>query len=240
MPACDVLESCFRMTSALKASLHGQHNMSTALNSPEPETDVDDRDLSVIDSAEDLSAIVGRNLRRLRTKRGHSLERLAKLSGVSRAMLGQIETAKSVPSISVLWKIAQALQVPFATLMATEEAPGPVLLKKEQAKVLESSEGKFSSRALFPFDEERKVEFYELRIHALHTEVAEGHAAGTFENLFVSKGLVEIGIENEAPQIVREGDAVLFKADVNHYYKNLGNTEAVLYLVMTYAEVING
>lgn len=184
--------------------------------------------------------IVGRNLRRLRTKRGHSLERLAKLSGVSRAMLGQIETAKSVPSISVLWKIAHALQVPFATLMATAEASGPVLLKKENAKILESSDGKFSSRALFPFDEERRVEFYELKILPFHTEEAEPHAAGTCENLFVAKGVIEIALKNEAAHVLREGDAILFKADVHHHYRNLGNTEAVLYLVMTYAEKIKG
>lgn len=193
------------------------------------------------DSAtEELSMIVGRNLRRLRTKRGLSLERLAKLSGVSRAMLGQIETAKSVPSINVLWKISSALQVPFATLIAVAGTSGPVLLKKESSKILESSDGRFSSRALFPFDEERKVEFYELRIASAHTEAAEPHAAGTYENLFVSKGTVEIGLENEPAQVLREGDAILFRADVVHHYKNLGKDEAVLYLVMTYAETING
>lgn len=41
----------------------------------------------------DVPAIVGSNLRRLRKAQGFSLERLAELSGVSRAMLGQIETA---------------------------------------------------------------------------------------------------------------------------------------------------
>jgi len=192
------------------------------------------------DPGQELSLIVGRNLRRLRTKRGHSLERLAKLSGVSRAMLGQVETGKSVPSISILWKISSALQVPFATLMAVSETSGPVLLKKEDAKILESSDGKFSSRALFPFDEERRVEFYELKIHPLHTEDADPHAAGTYENIFVAKGLVEIGIEGEAPQILRQGDALLFKADVRHHYRNLSESETVLYLVMTYAETISG
>jgi Helix-turn-helix domain len=45
----------------------------------------------VDDGSAELSSILGRNLRRLRTQRGHSLERLARLSGVSRAMLGQID-----------------------------------------------------------------------------------------------------------------------------------------------------
>ena len=57
----------------------------------------------------DLAPVVGGNLRRLRTRRGLSLERLAQISGVSRAMLGQIELGQSAPTINVLWKIARAL-----------------------------------------------------------------------------------------------------------------------------------
>jgi DNA-binding XRE family transcriptional regulator len=59
--------------------------------------------------ATDLAPVVGGNLRRLRTRRGLSLERLAQISGVSRAMLGQIELGQSAPTINVLWKIARAL-----------------------------------------------------------------------------------------------------------------------------------
>ncbi|MDZ4082973.1 MAG: XRE family transcriptional regulator [Bdellovibrionales bacterium] len=189
-------------------------------------------------SADEISYLLGRNLRRLRTKRGHSMDRLAKLSGVSRAMLGQIETGKSVPSISILWKIAGALNVPFTSLISDGGSRTTVFLKKKDAKTLESSDGKFSSRALFPFDEERKVEFYELRIQPKHTEPADAHSAGTFENLFVASGSVEISVENEKPYLLEAGDAILFKADVRHHYRNLGSSEAILYLVMTYAETI--
>ena len=143
----------------------------------------------------DLPVIVGKNLRRLRTRRGHSLERLARLSGVSRAMLGQIETGKSVPTISLLWKVATALDVPFATLIAAQELLGTVVLPRERAKVLSSSDGQFTSRALFPFDSERRVEFYELRLAPHHRENAEPHAvkcngeiSGAEENL--ARGLV--------------------------------------------------
>ena len=77
-----------------------------------------------IDPVIDLPVIVGRNLRRLRLRQGHSLERLAKHSGVSRAMLGQIETGKSAPTIGLLWKVATALGVPFASLIAADETRG--------------------------------------------------------------------------------------------------------------------
>ncbi len=190
------------------------------------------------DPALALAATVGRNLRRLRTRRGHSLERLAKLSGVSRAMLGQIELGRSVPTISLLWRVATALEVPFATLTASQEARGTVVLRQERAKLLGSSDGRFTSRALFPFDGERKVEFYELRLAGRHTEEAEAHASGTVENLIVAQGSVQISIGNEPAQTLGEGDAILFEADVPHAYRNLGTTEAVLYLVMTYVESV--
>lgn len=183
----------------------------------------------------DLPIVLGRNLRRLRTSQGHSLERLAKQSGVSRAMLGQIETGKSVPTIALLWKVANALHVPFANLLQTEAARGPVVLRRGDAKLLSSSQGQFTSRALFPFDGSRQVEFYELKIGPLHREAAEPHAAGTRENLFVAKGAVEITVGLEKPQTLMEGDAILFEADVPHIYRNLVASEATLYLVMTYA-----
>jgi transcriptional regulator with XRE-family HTH domain len=195
------------------------------------ESPTQDTDLSV-----DLPAIVGRNLRRLRTRRGHSLERLAKQSGVSRAMLGQIETGKSAPTIGLLWKVASALNVPFANLLQTDVPRGAVVLRRTDAKILASSQGQFTSRALFPFESDRRVEFYELRIGPLHREAAEPHAPGTRENLFVSKGIIEITAGAEKPLTLAEGDATLFEADVPHVYKNLTADEAVLYLVMTYAE----
>src|SRR4051812_8949451 len=44
------------------------------------------------DPTADLPSVLGKNLKRQRTRRGYSLERLAALSGVSRAMIGQIES----------------------------------------------------------------------------------------------------------------------------------------------------
>ena len=184
----------------------------------------------------ELSSLVGQNLRRLRRRQGLSLERLAQASGVSRAMLGQIENAKSVPTIGLLWKVANALELPFAQLLSLPGDHGPVVLRRQQAKLLYSSDGAFISRALFPFEGQRKAEFYELRIGAGHHEAVDAHRLGTRENLIVTQGSVEIGIGDEKPVTLAAGDALLFEADVPHSYRNLTNSEAVLYLVMTYTD----
>src|SRR3954470_10875681 len=100
----------------------------------------------------DLTPIVGANLKRLRVKRGLSLERLAKASGVSRAMLGQIELGQSAPTINIVWKIARSLAVPFSALISHRTRPRAAVLEAQHAKVLSSADGSFISRALFPFD----------------------------------------------------------------------------------------
>jgi transcriptional regulator with XRE-family HTH domain len=190
------------------------------------------------DLVEEISALTGRNLRRLRTRRGFSLDRLAKISGVSRAMLGQIETGKSSPTISVLSKIAFALDVPCGSLIADREEASITPVPRAKSKILSSSEGKFQSRALFPFESDRRVEFYELRIAPHHTETADAHQHGTLENLVVAQGTVEIIAGKQPPHILGEGDAVLFHADVPHTYRNMSGIEAILYLVTTYLEEI--
>lgn len=189
------------------------------------------------DNHHDLSVALGHNLKRLRTRQGHSLERLAKLSGVSRAMLSQIETGKSAPTINVLWKISTALGVPFAALLDSQKVSGTVVLRRTDAKILASRDGKFTTRALFPFDGERQVEFYELRLSPLHTEKADAHAPGTIENLIVVKGELEIRA-GEEPVRLQAGDAIIFEADCPHSYRNLAEGDTVAYLVMTYVQPV--
>jgi transcriptional regulator with XRE-family HTH domain len=178
---------------------------------------------------------VGPNLRALRERRGLSLEKLAALTNVSRAMLGQIELGQSVPTIKTLWKIARALDVPFSTLLSPRNTSSTVVLPASRAKLLSSLDGSFTSRALFPLGTPRRVEFYELRLKPHGIENADPHAPGTVENLVVSSGKIEIHVGGEIHPL-DTGDAILFEADRPHDYVNKGSQEAVLYLVMTYAD----
>lgn len=187
----------------------------------------------------DLVPVLAANLRRLRVRRGLSLERLAKQSSVSRAMLSQIELGYSAPTINVMWRIASALSVPFSALLETESAKTTRVLPATRAKLLTSHDGAMVSRALFPFDAQRRTEFYQLELKPHAIERAQAHAPGTTENLVVAQGEVSIGVGDELATL-KEGDAIFFVADVDHSYQNLGDSRAVLYLVMAYAHEIGG
>jgi quercetin dioxygenase-like cupin family protein len=152
-------------------------------------------------------------------------------------MLGQIELGQSAPTINVLWKIARALDVTFSALISARRGGGTVVLRAADTKRLASHDGAFVSRALFPFDEPRRAEFYELRLAPHKRERADPHPAGTVENLVVHAGSATISVAGETHRL-EAGDSIVFEADVPHVYENDGPVEAVLYLVMTYAQEI--
>jgi transcriptional regulator with XRE-family HTH domain len=186
----------------------------------------------------DVLPAVAANLRRLRTRKGFSLERLARASGVSRAMLGQIELAQSAPTINLLWRIATALQIPFSALLGGDGESTTIVVRQQGGARLTSADGSFVSRPLFPFGRgPRRSEFYELTLAPGGREIATAHPPGTTENLVVTSGRAVIRVHGEE-HVLGKGDAVLFRADVEHSYDNPGHDGAVMYLVMTYAKEI--
>lgn len=190
--------------------------------------------LAPFDGTEDIAGIVGDNLRRLRTRNGLSLERLAKSSGVSRAMLSQIELGRSAPTVNVLWKIARALGVPFSAFTSARSGDGALVLRAHRARWLNSRSGRFAARALYPNEVPHRSEFYELRLAAQTVEEAEPHPPGTTENLVVAQGVLEVGIGGELHRL-NAGDALYFIADQPHVYRNPGQTETIAFLVMAHA-----
>jgi transcriptional regulator with XRE-family HTH domain len=181
-----------------------------------------------------LLPLVAKNLRRLRTHKGLSLERLARASGVSRAMLSQIELARSAPTINTVWRIASALGVPFGALLGASEDQQPTVLRSEGAARLSSADGSFVSRPLFPFGQgPRKGELYELRLAGNGREQAAAHPPGTQENLVVASGRLILEAAG-ARYTLETGDAIVFSADVTHGYINPDAVECVMYLMMLY------
>jgi|LauGreSBDMM110SN_4_FD.fasta_scaffold04966_4 transcriptional regulator with XRE-family HTH domain len=178
---------------------------------------------------------VKENLKIIRHTKGLSLDKLASKCGVSRAMLSQIEQGKSTPTISVLWKIANGLNVPFSDLIKEKDTEGIHVLKYEHTKVLYSNSKVFSSRALFPYSGTRKTEFYELILRPGGIEVADPHQTGTTENIIVVTGKLRLRVLERVIELEPK-DSVFFRADVPHEYSNPTDQETLMYLVMHYSE----
>ncbi|MHC8521501.1 helix-turn-helix domain-containing protein [Rossellomorea sp. H39__3] len=89
---------------------------------------------------------IGDNIRKIRKERGLSLDQVADRTGVSKAMIGQIERDDSNPTVATLWKIANGLKVSFSSLLEAPAADVAIIDYKDVEPVLEDGESMWSYR----------------------------------------------------------------------------------------------
>ena len=167
-------------------------------------------------------------LKAIRSERGWSLDRTAAQTGVSKAMLGQIERGESAPTVATLWKLATGLGVPMTALLEADAGNGEVLLFRDAAelRVRPSPEG-MQRALLFPYEARFGFELYELTFAPGFESISEPHDTGVVEHVTVLHGEVELLVEEEWRRL-RQGQALRFPADRRHGYRNRTTEEAVV------------
>jgi transcriptional regulator with XRE-family HTH domain len=76
---------------------------------------------------DDVLAMVGPKLRRLRQDHGSTLASLATATGISVSTLSRLESGRRRPSLELLLPIARVLQVPLDELVESREVEDPVV-----------------------------------------------------------------------------------------------------------------
>lgn len=177
---------------------------------------------------------VGKNLQSIRKSRGLSLDNVAELTGVSKAMLGQIERGDSNPTISVLWKIVNGLSISFTALIEKAELDVNVVSSDEIEPFVEE-EGAYRSYPLFPYNLRTKFESYMVMMDPGCEHGSEAHNEGVEEYIFVHQGELELRFDGESYK-VPAGSSVHFAANRPHQYCNPGTEITKFYTVMYYAD----
>lgn len=181
----------------------------------------------------DIHGHIAARLRRLRQVQGWSLERAAQATGVSKAMLGQIERGESSPTVATLWKIAAGFQVSFSGLLEDAPAEGGALLRSSAGADWPSDSGGIRVRTLFPYDPALGIEFLvvELPPGACHQSVP--HAVGVTEHVIPLNGSLEICVDGHW-QTIGSGEGLRFAADRPHAYRNGGSTSLLFHNLIHY------
>ena len=182
----------------------------------------------------ELNAAVARNIKAIRERKKLTLEAAARLTGVSRSMLAQMERGDANPSIAVLWKIANGYKTSFASLVALPQ-DDPVLIRGKENQLLQEDEGRYINRPAFPFQQDTHFETYQITIAPGGRLQAQPHMGGTEEFITVFSGQVEI-TAGEKQFTLGSGDSLRFRADMNHAYKNTGTQTACLHMLIHYAD----
>lgn len=167
---------------------------------------------------DDTDAILSRLPNRLKEARqahGLSLDAVAKLSGVSRSMVSQIERGESSPTIATLWNLTRALQVDFAGLLDDGASDQIEILRAVDVPSIENRGTGCTIRILSPPEDAGRHEVYELRFVEGGVLVSQPHTRGAREHLTVIEGAL-IVTSGDAQQTVSAGDTARYGADVHH------------------------
>ena len=155
------------------------------------------------------------SLREARKARGLSLEAVAKLSGVSRSMVSQIERGESSPTVATLWNLTQALQVDFAGLLEGRPAPGIEVMRAEAAPVIAGRGRDLVIHILSPAAAVGDHEVYDLAFGAMGELVSDPHSPGCRESLTVMSGVMRVVSGDEEARL-GPGDTARYPADRPH------------------------
>ncbi len=180
---------------------------------------------------EAVSVDVASRLRNLRESRGISMRTLGTKSGLSANALSMIERGKTSPSVSTLYKLADALGVSITAFFDSEtEKKQAVFLKSDQRTRISFTRGVFE--ALGGENFAGRVEPFMLTLESgascgPHGMVHTGH-----EFVFCLRGQLDYYVEKELFHL-EAGDSLLFASKLSHRWRNASNTVANALIIIS-------
>lgn len=178
---------------------------------------------------------VGDNLKRERRKQHLTLDALALSSGVSKAMLSQIEANKVNPTIGTLWKVVKALNIDFETVLSGEYGQNKKfdITRAENITSLKTGHSSAVFRVLSPLSMADSLELHLVTLPPGCVHASHPHTPGTEEYLTILSGSVEVSAGDNRAQL-NSGDVIAYQADVEHSLVNRGDIPVELYMVIRF------
>lgn len=185
----------------------------------------------MVEDNSDLLAQLSERLKSARRANGLTLEATAKLSGVSRSMVSQIERGESSPTIATLWNLSRALNIDFTSIL---NAPTDIavfeVIPPDQIPTIENMGEGCRVLILSPPEQVGQNEIYDLHFSIGGVLNSRPHKHGTKEHLTVIDGEVEV-TSGDVTQRLSAGHIARYAADLPHRISAL-NGPARAFLVV--------
>ncbi|MBU9820801.1 helix-turn-helix transcriptional regulator [Rahnella sp. BCC 1045] len=168
---------------------------------------------------QELTRHIGSQLKAVRSERGWSLTQAAEKTGVSKAMLGQIERGESSPTVATLWKIASGLNVSFSEFLETPPEQSAALHRHGLLTTFNSDTSGMRVVPLFPYDTTLRMDMFVIDLEPGGCSESTPHEAGVIEHVIVIDGELTLTVDG-VTRVLSAGEALRFAADCAHAYRN--------------------
>jgi transcriptional regulator with XRE-family HTH domain len=172
---------------------------------------------------------VGKRVRQERQKYQMSLNELADATGISASYLSLLENGKTVPSIKVLDKICNFFSVHISVLFQEDDDLGEAFFFPRDRQVEVDVPNDRILRFLLPRGNCR-IEPVHMTLQPRERRNEWTVHQGT-EFGYVIRGVLEVSLEGHDAIRCSEGDSVIYNSSIKHYWQNLGDSVAEVFLV---------
>jgi transcriptional regulator with XRE-family HTH domain len=178
---------------------------------------------------------IGQNIRNIRKQRSYTLDILAEKSGVSKAMLSQIESNKVNPTVATVWKIAQGLGIELNTLLegSGEAQPRFSVFRGKDTQMLDTRSEGIHLKVLTPVSYAEDIEVYLLTLDPGAVLQSAPHESGTEELLTIQRGKVKVVAEKKNAELTG-GDFIIYNCDVEHSIENIADDTATIHMIVKF------
>jgi transcriptional regulator with XRE-family HTH domain len=178
---------------------------------------------------------IGSNIQSIRKEQGLTLDALAERSGVSKAMLSQIESEKVNPTVLTIWKIARGLEVELDAILkgGWEPARKFSVTRADDAVLLDTADNGPHIRVFSPISMAEDLEIYQLTFDP-GSELASGaHAPRAEEFLTVLSGQIRVEAGEKQADLAT-GDFINYHCDTDHIISNPHDEPAQIQMLVRF------
>jgi len=179
----------------------------------------------------DFSALGGK-LKDIRNKMGLSLSEVSSITGVSKTMLSQIERSESIPTLAIVWKIANGLKIKFETLLEYTSKQYEVTDIENMVPLTDNNDH-ILIYCIFPFSPITGFEYFYGIIKPGCNYSAGHHKNSNTEHLLISQGEIEL-IVGANTYHLKTGSSITFDSREDHKYINKGKMDAIAHFIISY------
>lgn len=156
-----------------------------------------------------------------RTELGLSLQELSRATGVSVSMLSAVERGEKTPTVTVLDRVADGLDLRLSQLIAELETDRVVVRRAGQQETVEKDG--WRRTIVTPVVPGVNFEWIRTTLPP-HTDAGDfpAYAPGSHEFVVVGAGTLHVGV-GDREYVLDAGDSLYFPADAVHSYANRGH-----------------
>ncbi len=162
-------------------------------------------------------------MRRLREARDLSQQQISRVAGIPRPTWASLESGSANPTLQVLTRVAAALQVSVEELIG---APRTACRLFSSDQIPKRRRQGVLLRPLVP-ESIPGLDISRMELPPGHALQGIPHTAGTREYLTCERGRIELVASGEHWEL-GPGDALVFRGDQRHSYRNLESRRAAL------------